>query len=193
MENYAIDKSFLTYLIFHNTGYYGSTIEFNCTSTINVIDESETLTYINMIIARDNNDDSVAVFPQAIMFKEKTTINVNLENLYYVKNNAKDTTVYVVFYSINEEGYQEDRIMQKRIQIPLHPFYFVSFDVNNTEMTTRFTSSFRYQKNAYIQFQYPECIIMPDQVKFKSCNLITWLTLENGFENIPYCSVEDNL
>jgi len=180
LENYPMDPEFIVAMFFSESGFIGSTAWKSLSSSVTVNGRK----YPNRIYGYDTPSGSIAGYMTLQPFTKGRAISIEINNLRYVNINPTENEIFVVLATS-----EQDPIVQKRVLLPFHSNSYVAFDPYINQLTTRFISSFGFQKSAYLVFKYPTCVHIPADLV---CSSITWL-LPSRWRSLDFtCSFEDN-
>ena len=188
LETYELEPEFYTFIFFPYNDMFGFTDERTITSKV-IETRSASYPYSDVIKATDYTDStlsSVAYYGHPFYFIQDYKLYIEFNGFKIpTPCDSKKMEIYIGFAN-NEEVF-----LQVRVLLPFHPHSFVS-DYSENNITTRFTSSFGFQKNAFITFQYPDCMFMPESTFFVQCTSLPWLKVEKGIESTYMCELENN-
>lgn len=150
-----------------------------------VVEGDTTKTYENVLYGYDSSSYSVVFADGTIGITKGIKVKITINNINYKDNGAlKSVVAYAAL------GQSTDNTLERRVQIPFHPFSFVATNKTSGALVTRFTSSFGFLTTAHVSFEYPSCVTLQPTTGFVDCYTLSWLTIESSLGRNVLCEVQ---
>eukprot|EP00826_Nyctotherus_ovalis_P063487 TRINITY_DN9312_c0_g2_i3.p1 TRINITY_DN9312_c0_g2~~TRINITY_DN9312_c0_g2_i3.p1 ORF type:complete len:518 (-),score=116.40 TRINITY_DN9312_c0_g2_i3:26-1579(-) len=193
LDDYTLVDEFTLQLYFSHGGYFTDTwTALDSTVVIRSPELSSPSTNSNSVLGIDSGGTSFFTYGHALRFAKGMKIEMTINNINFLQNGEEKDTVITA--GLIRKGESDiPFILVQRLMLPFHPYSFMASTTDNTELTTRFTSSLGYHSSAYITFAYPSCVNFPIASVSSACESISWMTLESGLGSQAQCELSENV